>query len=228
MKFKGTIVGQASGSIASLTFSHNRGGQYIRNRSIPTNPSTAQQQAVRNLVGTLTSRWQQTLTSAQRDAWNTYASNVPITDALGEPRNVGGLGMYVRSNTPRMQASIAVVDTAPIIFDLGSGTIPTFTSLVGSTDIATIAFTNTDAWATAVGGYLLLYLSRPQSPAINFFKGPYRFMGKVSGAVSPPTSPATFSAPFNYTATQQAFLQGRFSQTDGRLSAAFRLVATST
>ena len=83
MKFKGTLIGEASGSIASLTFSHNRGGQYVRQRTIPTNPNTVFQQAIRSLVSELTSRWQNTLTEAQRAAWDQYAVQVPLLDPLG-------------------------------------------------------------------------------------------------------------------------------------------------
>jgi hypothetical protein len=59
-----------------------------------------------------------------------------------------------------------------------------------------LAFTNTDAWATAVGGYLLLFASRAQNATVNFFKGPYRFAGKIAGAATPPTSPAVITLPF--------------------------------
>ena len=37
---KTTIVGPLSGSFGGLTASHNRGGQYLRQRSTPTNPNS--------------------------------------------------------------------------------------------------------------------------------------------------------------------------------------------
>jgi len=43
MKFKSPILSQASGSIAGITFSHNRGGMYVRARAVPTNPGSPQQ-----------------------------------------------------------------------------------------------------------------------------------------------------------------------------------------
>ena len=48
MLFRGTHLTDASGSLSGVTYSHNRGGAYTRNRSIPVNPNTVQQQAVRN------------------------------------------------------------------------------------------------------------------------------------------------------------------------------------
>ena len=226
MKFKGTLIAQASGSLAGLTFSHNRGGQYIRARTTPVNPATAFQVAIRNTVAALTSTWQNVLTAVQRTAWETYAVNVPLSDTLGEPRNAGGLGMYVRTNVPRIQNSVARLDVAPTNFDLGSFTNPSITSVTSATGILLLAFTNTDAWAAAAGGYLFLYASRQQSPSINYFKGPYRLAGKIAGAGTPPTSPGSFTVPFAVAVGNHVFVQLRVMQVDGRLSAPFRLVGT--
>jgi len=222
MKLKSTIIAQGSGSIGGSVFSHNKGGMYIRNRSIPTNPSTAQQQVVRNAVGQLAARWGATLTQLQRDAWAVYAANVPLVDTLGDSRAVTGQNQFVRSNVPRIQAGIAgFMDVAPGNFNLGSFTPPTVT-FAATTDLASVAFTNSDAWATAVGGYMLAWISAPQSPSINFFKGPFRYAGKISGGVVPPTSPTTIALPSPITAGQKVFGYIRVIQVDGRISTPFR------
>jgi hypothetical protein len=88
-------------------------------------------------------------------------------------------------------------------------------------------FTNTDTWATAVGGALLVFMSRGQSPTINSFKGPYRFAGKVAGAVSPPTSPQNITSPFTLAATQRVFVRFIAVTADGRVSADFRTFGTA-
>jgi hypothetical protein len=72
LKFTSQIVAGASGSIRGLTASHNRGGQYFRGRTIPTNPNSVFQQAVRNNLSVLQTRFLSTLTAAQRLAWTTY------------------------------------------------------------------------------------------------------------------------------------------------------------
>ncbi len=215
-------VAAASGSVGGITFSRNRGGPYIRSRVVPVNPNTIFQAAIRGFVAQLTSLWIDTLTLAERDAWNLYALNVPLPNPLGEPRNVGGLGMYVRSNVPRLQAALTRVDTAPTVFDLGAFTPPTIETLTAPTALS-LAFTNTDAWATEPGSSMLVYGARAQNPTINFFKGPYRFMGTIDGATpTPPTSPAALVWPFVLTATQNGFLRVQISRADGRLSADFR------
>lgn len=228
MKFKSPVYTQASGSIGGITYSHNRGGMYTRGRAVPTNPGSAQQTAIRGFVAALTTAWTDTLTAAQRAAWDTYAENVPLLDALGEPRNVGGLGMYVRSNVPRLQAAEPRVDDGPTTFTLGEFTNPTIVEVDATADEIDVGFTNTDDWANEDDAALLVLCSRPQSPGVNYFKGPYRYAGKVQGdSVTPPTSPASISLPFACVAGQKVFAQFRISRADGRLSLPFRLGGTA-
>ncbi len=221
MKFKSQVYTQASGSIGGITYSHNAGGMYTRGRSIPTNANTVQQQVIRNAVSSLTALWASTLTLAQRAAWETYAENVPLTDTLGEPRNIGGLAMYVRCNVPRIQITLARVDIAPTNFTLGSLT-PTISTADVSAQTLSTAFTNTDGWATAAGGALIIYQARAQGPAINYFKGPYRFQAFILGAVTPPVSPITSAAIFPFAITNKVFVQVRATFPDGRLTSPFR------
>ena len=224
MKFKGTHISEASGSLAGVTYSHNRGGQYMRARAVPVNPNTLQQQAVRNYMASRSAAWGSTLTQAQRDGWEAYADQVLLTDALGEPRKATGLNHYVRCNVPRMQAAMAgsPLQVAPATFDLGSYTNPVLgvISAVGST--ASIAYTNSDPWAIAVGGAMLIHASAGQSPACAYFKGPYRYAGKVLGAVVPPTSPYACPLPFTVQVGQRVYVKLSFIQVDGRLSSPFR------
>jgi hypothetical protein len=223
MKFKSTIIGQASGSLAGSTFSRNRGGAYIRTRSVPTNPGSPQQVAVRAYMADLTSAWGDTLTPVQRAAWDNYAAQVPITDTLGEPRNIGGIGMYCRSNIPRLQAGLDRVDDAPTIFDLGEFTAPAFGTVSESGGTAGVTFDNTDAWANEDGAAMLVSISRPQNPSINYFKGPYRYAGMIEGdSGTPPTSPASLTLPFAVAEGQRVFGVARVSRVDGRLSLPFR------
>lgn len=222
MKYKSPVYSQASGSIAGLTYSHNQGGLYARARTIPTNPSTAQQQAIRNAVSQLTQLWSSTLTDTQRDGWTTYAAAVPITDTLGDPRNIGALAMYVRCNVPRLQASLARIDDAPTVYTLGDATGLSVSNLDPATEEYDVNYTNTDAWADT-GGALLIYSSRPTNQTVNFFKGPYRLAGMVLGNTStPPTSPETVTSPFPFAAGNRLHVQIRATLPDGRLTSPYR------
>jgi len=223
MKFKSQVYTEAAGSIGGITYSHNRGGMYTRCRAIPTNPATEFQQAVRGYVAQLTSLWQNTLTVGQRVAWDAYAELVPLPDKLGEPRNVGGLGMYVRCNVPRLQAGEPRVDDGPTDYTLGDYTPPNLGNATEAAQTADLTFTTTDDWANEDDAAMLVYLSRGLSPAINFFKGPYRYAHKIEGdGITPPTSPATITVPFAITEGQKLFARVQVTRADGRLSSPFR------
>jgi hypothetical protein len=221
MKFKSGLVTQVSGSFGGMTGSHNRGGLYFRARAIPVNTNTSFQQTVRNFMSQLTSRWVNTLTEAQRAAWSVYAEQTPMTDSLGDARSIPPLAMYCRCNIARLQAGLAVVDEGPTVYGLPTFTPPTF-AVDASDDDVDVAFTDTDEWAIADGGGLVVLASRPQNPTINYFAGPYRFAASIDGAVVPPTSPATILLPFPVALGQKVFFQVRATLADGRISSPFR------
>jgi len=172
----------------------------------------------------LTSRWVDTLTAAQRAAWDNYGLQVPVTDKLGQSINLSGLNHYVRSNVQRVVSAIGRIDDAPTIFDLGSYTAPAITSCTASTGVILVAFDNTDDWAGESGSYMFLYASRGQSPSVNFFKGPYRFVEPIIGAGTPPTSPNSMIGPFPFDVGQKVYVKAVVSRADGRLSSPFRTV----
>ena len=222
MLFKPLMGSQLSGSVGGITASHNAGGSYFRQRATPTNPNSVFQQAVRNAMNALSARWVDTLTQAQRDAWQTYADNVTLVNRVGDAINVPALSMYNRSNVSRLQTGEPRQDAAPTIFNLGALTDPTFAidQPAGEVDVT---FDNTDDWANEDDSALLVYASAPQNTSIEYFKGPYRFAGKVQGdAVTAPTSPAAIALPFPVAVGQRVFFQVRVTRADGRLSTTFQ------
>jgi len=217
MLFQSPVYSKASGSIAGLTYSHNKGGMYTRARSTPTDPNTSRQNVVRVLFGALAGYWSATLTQAERDAWDLYASSVAMTNRLGESVFLSGQQHFIRANTPRTQAGISVLEAAPTNFDLGSYTAPTISSAEDD-DGVEMAFTAADAWAQASGGYMLYFGGKPQGAGRSFFKGPYRYMGKTAGSAVPPTSPESLTSAFALTTGQKLWVMARCIQIDGRLS----------
>lgn len=221
MIFSSGIITRGSGSVGGLTFSHNRGGNYIRARVTPVNPSTAFQNFVRATVANLSNRWTNTLDAAARVKWDLYGTNVPVTNKLGASIFLTGLNHYVRSNLGRAQAGLTRQDVAPGIFNLGE-----FTPLVATSQVLSVAlgdlgviFNDTDAWVSEDGSSMLFYISEGKGAAIQYFTGPYRFAGSIDGQVAiPPTSPTTVAVPFLYIVGQTAFFYVRVTRADGRLS----------
>ena len=205
----------ASGSMGGTTYSRNAFGAYIKRKSIPVNPSTALQNAVRANFSEIAARWSQ-LTAAQRSAWQTYANAVPRSDTFGQPVTLFGRQMYIACNSLRKQAGLALVDDGPTILTLPELTLPVPTITAG--DPISLAFTSTDQWAGETGGALLFFASDAKSPQTNYCRGPYRYAGKVAGAATPPTSPATLTAPFAYVEGQRVFWKAVAITADGRMS----------
>jgi hypothetical protein len=229
VKISSPIISAGSGSLAGLTASRNKGGLYLRARAVPTNPSTVYQQAVRNAMSTLVDRWTTVLTPTQRGQWDVYAMNTPVFNTLGASINLTGQQQYLRSNVPRLITGLPAVDDGPGIFNLGSFTVPTFTTLVASTSVLTVAFDNTDEWANETGASLIMFVSRPQNPSVNYFKGPYRQWRSTDGNDStPPTSPVAVAEPFTYAVGSRCFIKANVTRADGRYSQALRITGLAT
>ena len=118
MKYKSSLISVASGSLNGSTFSHNRFGAYIRNRTTPVNPSSQRQQDVRAVFTSLAADWSEVLTQAQRDAWTLYGENVETINNFGDPIHLTGINMFMRSNTVLLQAGLPQVNAGPTTFSL--------------------------------------------------------------------------------------------------------------
>jgi len=220
----GDIVGQASGSLRSSTYSHNRYGAYVRNRAIPTNPQSARQSTVRTLMQSLTALWGSTLTSAQRAQWTTYGANVAVINRLGETIYLTGLNHYVRSNLPRLVAGLARVDAGPALFSLPETDETVAFGYTADDQLVTVAFDDTMDWADEDDAAMLIYTGIPVNPTINFFNGPFRFADAIEGdSATPPTTATEIASPFVFQEAQLVYSRARITLADGRLSNFFRL-----
>lgn len=219
MKVRFSILADASGAMGGVVASHNRGGQYLRARVVPTNPSSGAQVEIRTIFGNLASAWQ-SLTKPQQDAWTTYAINVPVTDRMGDPLTLTGQQMFVRCNTARVQAGLDPVDDGPTVFSLDSLSPVTITPSAAA-DLYTIDFVDTDAWVNEDDAGLLIFGSRELADTINFFKGPYRRQGIIEGdSVTPPTTPdVSINSVFALTEGNVIYNRALSVRADGRISA---------
>lgn len=234
MKWRGPFGGgAASGAAGAQVASRAKNTQYIRARTVPVNPRTTFQQGVRNAVKSLSSLWQR-LTSDQRNAWDTYGKNVTVTNALGDSSKLSGINWFVGNNTPRIQAGFAAVLQGPSIFDRGN---PDWSSVAPAATIATngtlgtITLTNPITGGNGTNSALLAYISRPYSPGVTFFNGPYQLthtiLANASGNI--PAANYTFQSSFPATGVSatdsgnQMQLVLRLDRGDGRLSSKFQL-----
>lgn len=182
MKIQPLMGSAYSGSMKGITASHNKGGAYFRGRTIPTNPNTTRQQAVRGVLGALSSAWTSTLTDSQRQAWRDYAANTPTTDSLGNTITLSGQNMYVRANTARQLATaqglgvaFSLINDAPVIFNTGVGasSITNF-ELDATTPPGDIALDVNYSEPQPAAGDCFLFIAAPQTAGTQFYKGPYQ------------------------------------------------------
>ena len=155
MIFKSALVTQVSGSIGGMTGSHNKAGMYFRARTIPVNPATSQQVAVRNFLSQVVTAWRASLTQTQRDAWEVYADNVTKTNSVGDAVKISGVNWFIGGNVARLQGGLLRVDDGPTLFDRGTFTAPTVT-VAAAADTLDLAFDNTDAWANEDGAAMIV------------------------------------------------------------------------
>lgn len=222
VKFGGGIT-EMSGSIGGNVFARNASGFYVRARTKPVNPNSAQQQEVRSILANLSARWSDTVTAVQRTAWNLYGASVGMKNKLGETINLSGYNHYIRSNAPRLQAGMAVVDAGPVIFELPEKDPTIVDTISEATQQHSLAFDDTMLWLDEDGAAMFILEGAPQNAQRNFFAGPFRYVSFIEGdAVTPPTTPETFATEHVVVEGQRIWIQCRIARADGRLSEPFR------
>ena len=222
-RFGGGIA-DMRGSIGGTVFSRTRFGATARNRTTPVDPGTSFQMEVRAIMGQVRDAFYNTLTAAQRTAWTQYANNVSMSNRLGEPVNLTNFNHYVRTNVPRLHAGLDRVDDGPALFTTAEQDGTVAVSVTAATKAVSVAFDDTLDWLDEDGGALVVYESAPMSPNINYFKGPFRYLGVIEGdGTTPPTTPAAMTSAFEMTAGQKQFFQFRILRADGRTSSPFRV-----
>lgn len=154
------ILGTLRGSIGDNTFSHNRGGDYVRRRVSPTNPNSTRQQTMRTFLGTLAALWSSTLTPVEREQWNVWAGNQAKEGPLGNSINWTGINGYVSLNAHLLDSGDARIDIPPIV--VAPTGLLTVSVDISALNTADVTFTGTPAEANHK---LVMFMSLPQSGA---------------------------------------------------------------
>lgn len=221
VKYGGGIT-QISGSIGGDVHARNRSGNYIRPRTKPINPNTALQVAARACISFLVEYWAETLTQAQRDAWDLYASNVAMLNRLGETTHLTGMNMFVRGNAFRTRYSIALVPGGPVVFTIADSDPTLSIAISEATNQVTVTFDDTMAWASEDGAFLTMLNGAPQNPQRTFFGGPYKGIRYLTGAAGAPlASPLPLGGIYTMSQGQRVWCQFRIYRADGRVSNPF-------
>lgn len=110
---EGSIVGQVSGRVASVVYSRNRGGSYVRNGTIPITVTSAPALNAKALLGALSAGYR-SLTDQQRQAWREYALANPQPNRLGKLTTRTAAQVYVGINARLTLAGSPSVSVPPV------------------------------------------------------------------------------------------------------------------
>lgn len=182
----GPMVGQISGRLASVVFSHNRGGPYARNGTIPTLVTSDAAINAKARLSAQSQAWDN-LTAIQRLAWLEYARSNPVVNRLGSQVTVGGNAAFVGINTRLAYGAYPTLTDPPIADPpVALATM----SLAMDIGIGASGLTYT---VTPLGAneHLYVWACLLDNPAINYVENLLRLI-IVSGAAQ--ASPYDFSA----------------------------------
>ena len=139
-----------SGSYAGVTSSHNRAGQYLRNRRTPVNNPTPRRTLIRSALGSASAAYG-ALTGGQQLAWAAAADAHPITDRLGQSIKLTGHQFFVSNYVSCLNAGLALPVSPPTdytvyapapasaVFTTAGGLVVTWTPSPNTGDVANLA-----------------------------------------------------------------------------------------
>lgn len=120
------LVNSTSGKLNGSVASHNKGGSYLRNKGIVTNPRTDLQTLQRGILGAVSSQWKG-LTQDQRNEWMAAAAEWPYTDPFGQVKYLSGSQLFTKLNVNLATNGSAPIEDAPIRIDMPIWSFEEFT-----------------------------------------------------------------------------------------------------
>ena len=102
----------ARGKVGGVIYSKNKGGSYAKNYTKPANPRTPKQVAQRNIFSYVSSNWRM-LTDGQRNSWNSAASQVPVSNKVGEKIHLTGAQYFNKQNIDLFVSGVTTIATSP-------------------------------------------------------------------------------------------------------------------
>jgi hypothetical protein len=184
-----------SGAVAGSVYSHNRGGAYVRRRSVPTNPNSQRQQDQRAIFGIGSAVWK-ILSPAQKEAWRARTQTHPVVNRFGASIILSAQQQFVQlySNTATYDPTSLPLGAPPAdpvyVLPVTDGA-----DLVGSAGAETLTY-DTGA-ARALGDITVIFASPPMSRGRVFAKNLMRLVlvDTAAGVVAPGTT-IDFSAAY--------------------------------
>lgn len=212
------ILGNVLGSIGANTFSHNRGGPYVKRRAYPTNPNSTRQQIMRTILSDLAKTWQ-TLSDQNKASWNDWATTHSGKDSLGNSLNLTGFNAYLALNSVVRDMGLAAIPTAPTQ-DTPAG-LATLTVTRTNDTLVSVAFSPTPLGA---GRRIQLWQTLPTSGDRNDNFNQARVVGY---SAANPTTPVAITLSHPHAIGLTATYYGVVVNSDGQTSPPLKFKLTA-
>lgn len=165
------LVSDMRNKLNGSVFSKNRAGNYLRNKTTPVNPRTSFQQAIRQQLGSLSSKWN-ALTESQRATWRGAVTNFPYTDIFGDRKELDGKSLMIKLNMNLLNVGKPEIDVAPKVV-----AIPELTLVSGDASVGSGIALGISPGTVPTGYSLLVYATPPQNAGVYFMKNRFRSLG---------------------------------------------------
>ena len=188
--------------MAGTTASHNKAGQYTRNRRAPVQPiGTGRRAFIRSAFGQ-NAKGYGALTQSQQAAWLAWANNYPIVDALGQSIKMTAQNAYIAINTALLNAGQPVSQVPPAS---NATTAPVITAYTID-DTGTITLTLDGSGAET--DFILVAFSRPTSGGVAYMKTFWQATSVAANATTVSGITALYQAQFGVpTPGQRVFIR---------------------
>jgi len=203
-----SIVGTISGSINGTTYSHNKGGAYIRARKVPTISASPKQAFAKALLGGISAAWAG-LTSTQQELWTNWAAVNPIVDTLGQSIQMSGQQAFLKLNLRLQGSGQAQITEPPVV----PGPVQLDSLTVTPTAPAGLSAAFTPVLPT--GGTFCLWMCLPTSAGANPNFNQARLVGY--SAVDA-TTPVVFTTPYPFIAGNAINFWGTIMDASGLIA----------
>lgn len=173
----GALMTDIRGSAGGSVFARNGGGAYMRNKSTPLNPQTADQSGIRSIFGQISQAWSG-LTESQRAGFNTAVNNYAQTDVFGDEQTLSGKALFQKLNLNLLLAGQETIVEVPV-----SQNVPALDDLSIEYNTTSGALSLTLNGAIA-GGFTFVYATPKLTQGTSFVKNRLRLIKVISGEIT--------------------------------------------
>lgn len=235
----GSVVSDIRGKVGDEVYSRGPGGLQVRSVGTWTQPNTQRQIDCRTIAKKLAVAWSGLLSQVQRDAWRAYAVQWPRVNRWGEPLNIGGYQAFFRACAYYFRAEGDLNPANPVTngdllvkdAPVGGPTHPPLMewSTLSVVDLVLVTGQPTNYPAMDGDCYLWMFGGVPVGQGVNYFGGPWRYLGYNKWTGSWKADPIGFTYPWAFDVGDKLHVECIFQYVDsGELSTRGRMVQVVT